>query len=320
MPETNLSARGDAVALEVQHLKLVGAIVREGGLTRAAPPLHLTQPALSHQLKDAEERLGTPLFLRVGRRLRPTAAGERLIRSAEAVLAELQAAEEEIRGLRSPGRGLIRVSTECYTTYHWLPAALRDFERRFPEVEVEIVVEATRRPLPALLDGRLDVAVVSRPSGNRRVECQHLFDDEMVALMPPGHRLASRRFLTPEDFASETLLLYSVSLDQSDLFRRLLTPAGVSPPRVLRVELTEAILEMVRAGQGIAALARWSASPDLESGRLVARPIGPRGLRRRWYAATLKRASRLPHLADFVGLIRKSAPTSRRRWRWLATR
>jgi LysR family transcriptional regulator for metE and metH len=312
MPEPSLSARGDAVALDLQHLKLVRAIVREGGLTRAAPPLHLTQPALSHQLRDAEERLGTPLFLRVGRRLRATAAGERLVRTAESVLAELQAAEDEIRGLRSPGRGLIRVSTECYTTYHWLPGAMRDFERRFPGIEVEIVVEATRRPLPALLEGRLDVAVVSRPSGNRRVECQHLFDDELVALMPPGHRLASRRFITPEDFGSETLLLYSVSLDQSDLFRLLLTPAGVSPPRVLRVELTEAILEMVRAGQGIAALARWSASPDLAAGRLVARPIGPHGLRRRWYAATLKRSNRLPHLADFVGLIRKSAPAAAR--------
>lgn len=184
-----------------------------------------------HQLKDAEDRLGARLFLRQGRRLVPTAAGERLVRAAEEVLAELGAAEDEIRGLGRGQEGLIRVSTECYPTYHWLPAALKDLEQRFPAVAVEIVVEATRRPL-------------------------------------------------------------------------------VSPARVVRVELTEAILELARAGQGIAVLARWSVAPDLASGRLVGRRLGPRGLRTSWYAATLKRHAALPHLADFVGLVRRAATSA----------
>src|SRR5438309_903148 len=93
MQSANVSSRGDRAVLGLPHLKLVRAIVREGGITKAAARLHLTQPALSHQLKDAEERLGTRLFLRQGRRLVPTAAGERLVRAAEAVLSELGAAE-----------------------------------------------------------------------------------------------------------------------------------------------------------------------------------------------------------------------------------
>jgi len=306
MQEANLSSRGERVVLGLQHLKLVRAIVREGGITRAAARLHLTQPALSHQLKDAEERLGTRLFLRQGRRLVPTAAGDRLVRAAEAMLIELGAAEDEIRGLGRGQEGLIRVSTECYTTYHWLPAALKDFELRFPAVAVEIVVEATRRPLAALLEGRLDVAIVSRPSRNRDVLCRKLFDDEMVVVVAPGHRLARERFIRPEEIARETLLLYAIPVEQSDLFQRVLIPAGISPARLVRVELTEAILELVRAGQGIAVLARWSVVPDLLAGRLVGRPLGPRGLRRSWYVATLKRHAALPHLTDFVGLIRRA--------------
>lgn len=306
MQDANLSSRGERVVLGLQHLKLVRAIVREGGITRAAARLHLTQPALSHQLKDAEERLGTRLFLRQGRRLVPTAAGDRLVRAAEAMLIELGAAEDEIRGLGRGQEGLIRVSTECYTTYHWLPAALKDFELRFPAVAVEIVVEATRRPLAALLEGRLDVAIVSRPSRNRDVMCRKVFDDEMVVVMAPGHRLARERFIRPEEIARETLLLYAIPTEQSDLFQRVLIPAGISPARLVRVELTEAILELVRAGQGIAVLARWSVVPDLLAGRLVGRPLGPRGLRRSWYVATLKRHAALPHLADFVGLIRRA--------------
>jgi LysR family transcriptional regulator for metE and metH len=306
MQDANISSRGERAVLGLQHLKLVRAIVREGGITRAAARLHLTQPALSHQLKDAEERLGTRLFLRQGRRLVPTAAGDRLVRAAEAMLIELGAAEDEIRGLGRGQEGLIRVSTECYTTYHWLPAALKDFELRFPSVAVEIVVEATRRPLAALLEGRLDVAIVSRPSRNRDVLCRKLFDDEMVVVMAPGHRLARDRFVRPEEIARETLLLYAIPTEQSDLFQRVLIPAGISPARLVRVELTEAILELVRAGQGIAVLARWSVVPDLLSGRLVGRPLGPRGLRRSWYVATLKRHAALPHLTDFVGLIRRA--------------
>ena len=306
MQNTNVSSRGERAVLGVQHLKLVRAIVRDGGITRAAAQLHLTQPALSHQLKDAEERLGTRLFLRQGRRLVPTAAGDRLVRAAEVVLAELGEAEGEIHGLGRGQEGRIRVSTECYTTYHWLPAALQDFEQRFPAVAVEIVVEATRRPLAALLEGRLDVAIVSRPSRNREVACRKLFDDEMVVVVSPGHRLARERFVRPEEIARETLLLYAVPIEQSDLFQRVLLPAGISPARLVRVELTEAILELVRAGQGIAVLARWSVVPDLRAGRLVGRPLGPRGLRRSWYVATLKRHAAIPHLVDFAGLIRRA--------------
>src|SRR5512134_4034418 len=108
MKEPRASARpetlpaGDRVTLEVRHLKLVRAIVGEGGVTRAAARLHLSQPAVSRQLADVEARLGTPLFSRVGRRLLPTAATERLLRAAETVLGELARAEEDVRGL-DPG-------------------------------------------------------------------------------------------------------------------------------------------------------------------------------------------------------------------------
>src|SRR3954469_5676312 len=100
-----LSRRGDQVRLEVRHLKLVRAVVRERGLTPAASRLHLTQPALSHQLADLERRLGTGRFLGGGRRLLPPRAGERLVTVAEAILPELEKAEQELPALGAPGGG-----------------------------------------------------------------------------------------------------------------------------------------------------------------------------------------------------------------------
>src|SRR3954467_7963445 len=110
--------------LEIRHLRLVAAVADVGSLTRAGDQLHLTQSALSHQLRDIESRLGTALFLRIGKRLVLTPAGERLLAAATDVLERLEAAERDIRGLARDRVHRLRITTECYTCYHWLPPVL----------------------------------------------------------------------------------------------------------------------------------------------------------------------------------------------------
>src|SRR5262245_44861587 len=107
--------------LELRHLRLVLAIAEEGSVTRAGPRLHLSQSALSHQLLDLEKRLGVGLFERVGKRMVLAPAGERLLTSARGVLDEVERAEEEIRAAALGQRGVLRLTTQCYTVYHWLP-------------------------------------------------------------------------------------------------------------------------------------------------------------------------------------------------------
>src|SRR6266436_1002858 len=149
--------------LEVRHLKLLVTVAQEGSVTEAGKRLHLTQSALSHQLRDAEEKLGTALFLRLGRKMVLTPAGERLIVCARRVLDELSNTEVQIEGLNGGARGEIRLSTECYTCYHWLPPVLQKFHTKFSKVEVNIVASATSDPAAALLEGKLDVAIISCP-------------------------------------------------------------------------------------------------------------------------------------------------------------
>src|SRR5688572_28778342 len=130
--------------IELRHLQLIDAITTEGSVTRAAERLNVTQSALSHQLREIEDRLGTPLFLRVNRRLALAPAGARLLISARRVLDDVRAAEEDIARLAANQDGVIRVSTACYTCYSWLPPLLAPFQRRFPHIDVEIVPEVTR--------------------------------------------------------------------------------------------------------------------------------------------------------------------------------
>lgn len=288
--------------LEIRHLKLVAAIAETGSVTRAGNKLHLTQSALSHQLRDAEQQLGVALFERRNRNMALTAAGERLLQSARTVLEELERAEKEIHSGKGGGRGVLRLSTECYTVYHWLPERMKIFQRKFPAVDFQLAVEATDNPFQALLDGKLDVAIVCEPVRNRRIRYTPLFDDDVVLIVPPEHRLAGRLFVEPADLADEILFLFAPK-EESTLLMQILAPAGVTPRQVQEVNLTEAIVEMVRGGMGVAALARWAVAPQLDSGALIGLPLTADGIHRTWSAAQLRDKHAPAYLGEFIRLL-----------------
>jgi LysR family transcriptional regulator for metE and metH len=232
-----------------------------------------------------------------------TQAGERLLSSAPIVLDELKRAEEDIRQIALHREGILRISTQCYTCYHWLPSVLRPFNESFPRVEVRIVVEATRRPIEALLDGRLDLAITSEAARNNKLLRKPLFSDELVVITSPDHQLASQPFVNAKDFSSEHLIVYSIPKEDLTIFQQVLLPAGVSPKHVSRVELSEAIIEMVKAGLGIAVMAKWAVAPQIESGALKAIKLTKNGFRRQWHAVTIKSKTPPPYLLKFAELI-----------------
>lgn len=290
--------------LEMRHLKLVAAIAETGSVTLAGNRLHLTQSALSHQLRDAEEQLGVQLFERRNGRMALTGAGERLLQSARAVIDELARAEKEIREHNGNGasRGVLRLSTECYTVYHWLPPRLRLFQHKFPGVDFQIVIEATDSPFEALLDRKLDLAIVCNPIRNRKIRYTPLFEDEVVIIVPPEHSLAGKKYIALRDLASENLIVYPPKEDSSVL-NKFLTPARIAPRRIQEVMLTDVIVEMVRAGLGVAALAKWAVSPHLDSGALVGLSLTEKGFRRTWSAAQLRHAPKLDHVEEFIRVL-----------------
>ncbi len=289
--------------LEIRHLQLVAAVAAEGGVTRAGRLLHLSQSALSHQLRDAEDRLRVRLFDRIGKRMVLTPAGERLLRSARLVLEELRSFEDDVRRGRERPRELLRLTTECNTVYHWLPSRLRLLERAHPDVDVQVLASASDDPLPSLLEGQIDLAIVHRPVRDSRLRSRPLFRDELVVVLPPGHRLGAKPFVAAEDLAKEHLILYSIPREANLVFREVLIPAGVSPARVTHIQLTEAIVELVKAGLGVSVLARWSVAPSLERRELLARPLTAKGKFREWSAAWRARPQPGAHLLDFVDLL-----------------
>ena len=303
--------------LEIRHLRLIAEISDAGSMTRAAERLCLTQSALSHQLRDIEGRLDTPFFVRVGRKMVLTAAGRRVLETARRVIGDLQRAEDDVRQLARHSDGVIRVCTQCNTGYHWLAPLLSVFQRKHPRVSVHVAAEATARPVEALLEGRVDLAILIDTVADRRLRLRPLFTDEMVAIVAKSHPLASRRWITAEELAREHLLLYSSVPEESFLLRKVLTPAGLKPARVSFIMLTEAMIELARAGTGVGILPRWSAQRAIGSGAVAALSITRRAMRRRWAGATLAAHADPPYLVDFMDLvagralpIRSGAPRS----------
>ena len=194
---------------------MVTAVAASGSVTQAARDLHLTQSAVSHQLRAIESRLGTPLFLRMGKRMVVTAAGGRILETASRVLDEIKAAEEDVRRRAAGEASVIRVCAQCNTGYHWLPPLIDAFRQKHPAVDVSIAVECTMRPLEALLEGLLDVAIVTDAVRSSHVRTRPLFEDEHAAIVAPDHRFAAQAFVSPKDLADERLLLYSSSPDDS---------------------------------------------------------------------------------------------------------
>jgi LysR family transcriptional regulator, regulator for metE and metH len=274
-------------SLSLQHLKLIDTIVREGSITQAAEKLFVTQPALSHQLRELEEGLGIPVFRRISKKLVLTEAGQRMLDTAERVLPEVSRLQNELVELKEGKAGTVRLSTECYTCYHWLPAVIHAFRKEYGEVRVEIVTEATRRPLEYLSAGKLDVAIVSKFCEDRGAfTYQPLFDDEMVMVVAREHPLAGQSSVTPADFQDADVIMYDVDDRTSSLIQQVLLPHGIQPRSIQKMQLTEAIIEMVSANLGITMLANWAVKPFLPLRNIVAIPFASPGRRRTWHTAT----------------------------------
>ena len=290
--------------MEIRHLRLIKAIVEEGSITKAIGKLHLTQSALSHQLKEAEYQIGTSIFLRSNKKLVLTKAGEKLYETAVEVLEKLNDTELKIKQMIFGEIGEIRISTECYSSYHWLPAVIKQFHLLYPNIELKIIMEATHYPLQKLKDRVLDIAITSDPVKDEQFKYIELFKDEMVMVVSENHAWANKKYVIASDFVDETLLIHSLPLESVTVYQHLLAPANISPKKITPLPLTEASIEMVKAEMGVMAMAKWAVQPYLKSHPLKAIKIGRNGLKRTHYVAIINHKSYPEYFKHFIEFLK----------------
>ena len=291
--------------VEVKHFKLVRAIYEQGSLSAAASTLHLTQSALSHQLKNLEEDCGQQLFLREGKRLLLTLAGERFLEAAHDVLPSLERLSQDLKQIASGETGRIRVSTECYTTFMWLPQILPLFQARYPSVEVEIVPLISDTLLDELSAGKVDVAI-RMSSAKAPYKSHALFKDELKVYMHSAHKLVKQNTVSAQDLADETLVVCPVA--KKRLLQSLFYDTDYSPKRVIDMPLNEAVLAWCAAKLGVCVMADWAVADMVARYDLVTKPLAMPWMKRTWHAATLDQT--LPEATEyFIQLLSDLKPS-----------
>ena len=288
--------------IEHIHLKIVHAVEQYGSLTAAAKELYVTQSALSHTVRKLEENLGTPIWLREGRSLRLTPAGQYLLKIANRVLPLLEQAESKLKQMAQGELGTLRIGMECHPCYQWLLKVVSPFLDAWPSVDVDVKQKFQFGGVGALLDYEIDLLVTPDPFYKSGLKFVPVFDYEQVLVVAKHSDLATREYLEGEDLRDQTLLTYPVARDRLDIYTQFLNPAGVVPRGHKTSETTDIMLQMVANGRGVAALPRWLAEEYCQKLPLAVVRLGQKGIAKQIYLGTRESDHNIDYLNAFITL------------------
>lgn len=292
--------------LERIHLSIVQQVEKHGSLTAAAGVLHLTQSALSHSMKKLEQQLGTDVWLREGRSLRLTQAGQYLLAVANRVLPQLDLAEERLRQFAQGERGTLRIGMECHPCYQWLLKVVSPYLAAWPDVDVDVKQKFQFGGIGALFGYEIDLLVTPDPLFKPGLHFEPVFDYEQVLLVAAPHPLAQQAFIKPAQLADETLITYPVSIERLDIYTQFLMPATVTPRRHKVIETTDIMVQMVASGRGVAALPRWLAEEYAKKAGVAAVRLGPKGIAKQIFLGAREADLDIDYLKAFIAMAAES--------------
>lgn len=288
--------------IERIHLRILREIERKGSLTAAAKTLHLSQSALSHAIGKLEARSGTVIWVREGRRIRLTDAGEHLLTAANRLLPQLERLDAVLAEYATGTRGSLRIGMECHPCYRWLLKIVEPYLREWPGVDIDVVQQFQFGGMAALFNHEIDILVTPDPMRKKGVNFAPVFDYEQVLAVAQSHPLAGRQRIAAEDLVDEVLFSYPVDTSRLDIYTHLLTPARCSPRRHKTVESTDIMLQLVAAGRGVAALPRWLVAEYSQRLPLTAVSLGRQGISKQIHLGVRDGDRGLRHVAGFLEL------------------
>lgn len=287
--------------LELRHLRTLAALRDSGSLVDAAERVHLTQSALSHQIKELEAQMGK-LFKRKTRPLQFTEIGQRLLVLADQVLPQIKLAERDIDRLMRRHGARMHIAIECHSCYQWLMPTLDAYRKEWPDVEVDLLGSNVFEPLASLLREQLDLVITSDPQPLEGLHYEPLFRYESLLAIANEHPLAEHAWVMPEMLRNQTLITYPVEHSRLDVFNQFLTPAGIYPEEVRTAELTMMMVQLVASGRGVCALPNWALTEYLARDYVKAVKLGEGGVWGTLYAAIRKDQRECNWMRAFLAL------------------
>jgi len=285
------------------HLALFHAVAQAGGISRGAERLHVSQPAVSKQIKELEDALGIRLLERLPRGSRLTDGGKLLaqyVQRMAVVEEETARAIEEFRGLK---RGRLAVGASTTIGAYLLPQVFGEFHRQHPDIELELEIANTETIQNQLMAGSIEIGLTEGLMEAEHLDSEVFHEDELVAIAPRGHLLLKQKRVTARELCREPFILREAGSGTRAVVERALGKRGLTVKPVLSLASPEAIKRAVIAGVGIAIVSRLAISCELQIGSLAVIPIKDLVIRRPLHLQKLRSKNPSPAVSQFLKLL-----------------
>ncbi|MCX7626964.1 MAG: LysR family transcriptional regulator [Methylophilaceae bacterium] len=281
--------------LTLRQLRVFNAVASELSFSRAAGKLHLTQPAVSMQIKQLEENIGLPLFEQIGKKIYLTEPGREFQRYCNTILQQLQEAETMFADFKDmSGKLTICVAS---TASYFTPRLLADFCKRYPKAQVSLNVTNRETLLRRLENNEVDMTIMGRPPEDLDLEATPFMENPLVIIAPPDHPLAQARSIPLARLAQETFLVREQGSGTRIAMERFFAERGIRLTTGTEMSTNEAIKQAVQAGMGLGILSMHTVALELETARLVVLDVQGFPIQRYWYVVHRK-GKRLSRVAQ----------------------
>ena len=282
----------------LRQLRVFESVARHLSFSRAAEELHLTQPAVSMQVKQLEEMVGLPLTEQIGKKIFLTAAGEEVARHARLVELQLREADESLAAMKGVRGGSLHIGV-ISTAKYFAPRLLTDFRAQHPGIELRLGVHNRETIVRQLADNEIDLAIMGRPPQEFATVAEAFAPHPLVIIAAPDHPLAGRKRLEPADLAGETFLIREPGSGTRVAMERYFADMGFAPAAVFEMSSNETIKQAVMAGMGVTFISEHTIGLELSVGRLVQLPVRGTPVLREWYVVHRAEKALLPIATAF---------------------
>lgn len=273
--------------LTLRQLQCFSAVARHLSYTRAAEELHLTQPAVSMQIRQLEQQAGLALTEQLGKQVYLTEAGEEVHRYAKSILGQVDEMDDVLDKLKGFSGGRLRIAAISSANY-FAPKLLGTFHQRYPDVSVSMDVTNQSAVVKQVIDNEVDMAIMGQPPDNSHLEAIPFMDNPLIIVAEPGHRLAARKRIALKDLEKEVFLTREPGSGTRGAMQRFFREQKLKLTTGMEMGSLSGIKQGVQAGLGLGLLPRGAVEVELMLGRLVELKIKGLPIPRHWYVVMQK--------------------------------
>ena len=268
--------------MDLRQLEIIRAIADTGSFTAAGAKLHVSQSAISRQILILEDELGEPVFHRIGRRIRITAAGESLLQLSHRVFRDLQDTVSAISDTREALRGSIGLVGGMTVCLYVFPRLLAEVRRIHPSLDMRVTVGSTQRSIEMLRTGGGDLGLLTLPIEASDLVSVPLLQEELLLVTYPSHPLAAQKQIVPADLEKQPFVLFETGSITRRIVEEFFGRERISPPVIMETENVEIIKAMVRSGLGISIVPWQAVAGDVRAKQLFVSRIAGHSLERQF--------------------------------------